>query len=83
MIQVLKGILFSRKFWVGVLTGGLNAGITQMNLTPEITVMLMKAVTALGVFIIGGIAYEDGKAKQAGILPSTVIKDAKVNIPPK
>ncbi|HQK38574.1 MAG TPA: hypothetical protein PLO52_00490 [Flavobacterium alvei] len=79
MFSVIKQLVGSRKFWIGIFTAGANAGITQMNLSPDITVMLMKAVTAIGAFMIGGIAYEDGKAKEAGALPSTLAKDVIAN----
>mgnify|MGYP000945222096 CR=1 FL=1 len=65
MLTVFKNLLWSRKFWVGVFTAGANAGITQLNLPQDLAIMLMKGVTAVGAFIIGGIAYEDGKKAEA------------------
>lgn len=49
--------------------GGANAGVAQMNLDPEVTIMLMKALTTLGGVLIGGIAYEDGKSKEFRTAP--------------
>lgn len=72
MFEVFKRLFFSRKFWVAVGMGGANAGVAQMNLDPEIVVMLMKALTILGSALIGGIAYEDGKTKEFGPAPIVV-----------
>lgn len=69
MINAFKHLFLSRKFWVAVFMGGANAGVAQMNLDPEVSIMLMKALSAIGGVLIGAIAYEDGKTKEFGPAP--------------
>lgn len=79
MLRVFKNLFLSRKFWVAVFTGGANAGVAQLGLTPEITLMLLKGISLVGATLIGSIAYEDGKTKEFGMenIPDLTVKTKK------
>lgn len=72
MIQVFKKLIFSRKYWVFILSAALNAAVTQLNLPFEIQAILIKGISAVAATLIGSIAYEDGKTKEFG--PAPIVK---------
>lgn len=69
MLQAFKKLFMSRKFLVAVGTSIANAIVAQLNLSPEMAILLMKGLTAVGSVLIGAIAYEDGKTKEFGTSP--------------
>lgn len=66
----LVNILKSRKVIVGAITFLVDVLIAYLPALNSSEDVLIAAFTALALAIIGGIAYEDGKAKAAGIFPA-------------
>jgi hypothetical protein len=65
-MRILKSLYRSRKAWVGVLTMVLTAVVLKwvcpfLGLSPDQASLVAAGMVAMGLALIGGIAYEDGK----------------------
>ena len=82
----VNGLLNSRKFWVAMFDlivslvlyfGGKYAHPS----VAEDMIFLIGAIQPVFLLVIGGIAYEDGKAKAAGVHPSQYYLKPPLDVP--
>ena len=82
----VNGLLNSRKFWVAMFDlvvslvlyfGGKYADPS----VAEDMIFLIGAIQPVFLLVIGGIAYEDGKAKAAGAHPSQFYQKPRLDVP--
>jgi hypothetical protein len=64
-MRILRVLLASRKSWVGIITMLLTAAVLKwvcpwLGLPPDQAALIAAGMVAMGLAVIGGIAYEDG-----------------------
>ena len=90
----VNGLLRSRKALVGVITVLLDTVLPPVVIffvgkyapfyledAKVIMIALAGLWTAIGGLLIGAIAYEDGKAKAAGVHPSQYYQKPRLDVP--
>ena len=77
-MRILRALYESRKAWVGVLTVLLTAVVLKwvcpfLNIPPDQAAIIAGAIVTMGLAVIGGIAYEDGKKTLSERKPPAVL----------
>jgi hypothetical protein len=77
-VRILRSLYESRKAWVGVLTMILTAVVLKwvcpfLGIPPDQAALIAAGMVTMGLAVIGGIAYEDGKKTLSERKPPTPI----------